>query len=233
MKKNIFAALVLVIAEALIITAMLLIPYPIPTRIRILDICVLSVLLLMIGYDLFRPLVNLALKNPPEIGSLGIRWYGQCLYILISIGFAVAGVVWNIPFVYQLFGQVLLFGFLFCNYYFAAHAANKVTQVAQEEDSLLNGRQMMRDAITQIQDEIAISSGLPEYFRVSIADLEDRLRYISPCGSREAIAYEKQFVDLAQKIVIEMSNFEMNEESIKKDILRLQRIIENRKNTIN
>jgi hypothetical protein len=63
--------------------------------------------------------------------------------------------------------------------------------------------------------------------------MEEKLRYISPCGNPEAIAYEKQFADIAERVVIAMSNLEMNEEAIKKDLLRLQRLIENRKNTYN
>lgn len=233
MKKTILSAFILIFAEALIIAIMLLIPYPIPTRVRILDICVLSVILWMIGYDLFRPLVNLAVKNPPEIGSLGIRWYGQYLYLLVAIGFGIAGIAADIPFVYQLLGQIVILGMLLLTYYFAMHAASKVTQVAEEEDRLLAGRQLMRTAIQQVQDEIAVSTDLPEYFRAQISQINESMRFISPCGSAEAVSYEKQFAEIAQRIVIAMSNFNMNEEAIKKDLLRMQRVLENRKNTVN
>ena len=118
MKRTILAAIVLLIAEAVIVYAMLLIPIPIPIRVRILDMVVLSIVLWMVGYDLFRPLVNLAVKNPPEVGSLGVRWTGQILYLLFAIGFAIIGVVYPIPFIYQLLGQALLVGLLLLNYYF-------------------------------------------------------------------------------------------------------------------
>ena len=212
---------------------MLLIPYPIPTRVRILDIGVLSIIIWMIGYDFFRPLVNLVVKNPPEIGSLGIRWYGQYLYLMTAVGFGIAGVAFDIPFVYQLLGQVAILGILLLTYYFAIHAANKVTQAAKEEERLLAGRQLMHTAVRQIQDEIAVSSNLPEYFRTQISQINESMRFISPCGNADAVSYEKQFAEIAQRIVIAMSDFNMNEEAIKKDLLRLQRVLENRKNIVN
>ena len=194
---------------------------------------VLSIVLWMVGYDLFRPLVNLAVKNPLEIGSLGVRWTGQIVYLLFAIGFAIISIVYSIPFVYQLLGQALLVGLLLLNYYFAMHAAEMVKRVGKREDAVLEGREQMRRALSQIQDEVAISSNLPEYFRVSINEMEDKLRYISPCDKAEAISYEKQFADIASRVHIAMANFAMNEESIKQDLLRMQRTIENRKKVRN
>ena len=233
MKRTILAAIVLLIAEAVIVCAMLLIPIPIPIRVRILDMVVLSIVLWMVGYDLFRPLVNLAVKNPPEVGSLGVRWTGQILYLLFAIGFAIIGVVYPIPFIYQLLGQALLVGLLLLNYYFAMHAAEMVKKVGKREEAVLEGREQMRRALSQIQDEIAISSNLPEYFRVSINDIEDKLRYISPSDNADAVSYEKQFADIANRVCVAMANFSMNEESIKQDLLRMQRVLENRKKVRN
>ena len=233
MKRTILAAIVLLIAEAVIVCAMLLIPIPIPIRVRILDMVVLSIVLWMVGYDLFRPLVNLAVKNPPEVGSLGVRWTGQILYLLFAIGFAIIGVVYPIPFIYQLLGQALLVGLLLLNYYFAMHAAEMVKKVGKREEAVLEGREQMRRALSHIQDEIAISSNLPEYFRVSINDIEDKLRYISPSDNADAVSYEKQFADIANRVCVAMANFSMNEESIKQDLLRMQRALENRKKVRN
>ena len=233
MKRTILAAIVLLIAEAVIVYAMLLIPIPIPIRVRILDMVVLSIVLWMVGYDLFRPLVNLAVKNPPEVGSLGVRWTGQILYLLFAIGFAIIGVVYPIPFIYQLLGQALLVGLLLLNYYFAMHAAEMVKKVGKREEAVLEGREQMRRALSHIQDEIAISSNLPEYVRVSINDMEDKLRYISPSDNADALSYEKQFADIANRVCVAMANFSMNEESIKQDLLRMQRVLENRKKVRN
>lgn len=229
MKRTILAAIALLIAETFIVCAMLLIPIPIPTRVRILDIVVLSIVLWMVGYDLFRPLVNLAVKNPPEVGSLGVRWTGQIIYILFAIGFAIIAIVFSIRFTYQLLGQVLFLGLLILNYYFAIHAAEMVKKVSKREDTVLQGREQMRRTLSQIQDEIAISSNLPEYFRASINDMEDKLRFISPSDNVDAASYEKQFADIANRVCIAMANFAMNEESIKQDLLRMQRVLENRK----
>lgn len=233
MKRTILAAIVLLIAEAFIVCAMLLIPVSIPIRVRILDMVILSIVLWMFGYDLFRPLVNLAVKNPPEVGSLGVRWTGQFLYLLFAISFAIIGVIYPIPFVYQLIGQFLLVGLLLLSYYFAIHAAEMVKKVGKREDDVLEGREQMRRALSQIQDEIAINPDIPEYFRASINDMEDKLRYISPSDKADAISYEKQFVDISSRVCIAMANFAMNGESIKQHLLRMQNVLENRKKVRN
>lgn len=228
MKNKLLSAIIILIVEAVIVTVMLILPIPLPTRVRILDICVLSVIWFMFSYDLFRPLINTALKNAPEYGSLGIRWSGQIFYIIASITFAVIGAIVPIAFIYQLLGQGLLVGILLLVFFYGAKAGQQVTKVAAQQDKVIAGRQQMRDAIRDIQDEIAIAN-YPAPFCTTIKDIEDRLRYIAPSGSAEAIKYEKQFIDVAQKVCIAMSNYNMNEESIKQDLLRLNRILENRK----
>lgn len=233
MKRIVLAAIVLLIAETFIVSAMLVIPIPIPIRIRILDMVVLSIVLWVVGYDLFRPLINLTIKNPPEVGSLGVRWTGQFLYLLFAIGFAIIGVVYPVPFIYQLLGQALLVGFLLLNYYFTTHAAEMVKKVGKREDTMLEGREQMRRALAHLQDEIAISSNFPEQFRVSINEMEDKLRYISPSDNADAISYEKQFADIANRVCIAMANYSMNEENIKQDLLRMQRVLESRKKVRN
>ena len=109
--------------------------------------------------------------------------------------------------------------------------ATLIGKVAAKEEKVLAGRQSMRTAVRQMKDEVAITSGVPEYINEAISEMEEKLRYISPCENPEAIAYEKQFADIAERVLIAMNNVDMNEEAIKKDLLRLHRLIENRKNT--
>ena len=233
MKRTILAAIVLLIAEFVIVYAMLQIPESMPMQVRILDIVVLSIVLWMICYDLFRPLVNLASKNPTEVGSLGVRWIGQIIYAIIAIGFGVVAAVLGIVFIYQLLVQLVLLAFLLLVFFFAVSASERVNKVAVKEEAVLERKELMRMALAEIQDEVAIGSGYPEYFRLAVNEMDKKIRYVSPSDKAEALSYEKQFADIAGKVRAAMSNYSMNEENIKQDLQRMQRALENRKKVRN
>lgn len=228
MKNKLLSAIIILIVEAVLITAMLLLPFPIPTRVRILDICVLTIIWMTLCYDLFHPLIKTAFKNAPEYGSLGVRWNGQIFYTIASITLAIIGITAPIAFIFQLLGQCLLFGILLSAFFYGSMAGLQVTKVATQQEKVLAGRQQMREAIHSIQDKIAVGN-YPATFCTSIKELEDALRFIAPSDSQTAITYEKQFTEMAQKICIAMTNYTMNEDSIKQDLLHLHRILENRK----
>ena len=233
MKRTILAAIVLLIAEFVIVYTMLQIPESLPMQVRILDIVVLSIVLWMICYDLFRPIVNVNAKNPKEVGSLGVRWIGQIIYAIIAIGFGIVAAVFGIVFIYQLLVQLVLLAFLLLVFYFAIYASEKVNKVAVKEEAALERKELMRMALAEIQDELAIGSGYPEYFRLAINEMDEKIRYISPTDKVEALSYEKQFADIAGRVHSAMSNYSMNEENIRQDLQRMQRALENRKKVRN
>ncbi len=229
MKNKILSTVIILIVEIVLVVGMLLLPIPMPTRVRVLDSCVLSVLWLLFSYDLFNPLLKIESKNAPEYGSLGIRWSLQIFYAVTSIAVIVAGIAVPLEFFYQLLGQVFLFGTLLSAFVWSRKAGQQVTKVAAQQEKVLSGRQQMKDAIGDIQDKIAIAN-YPSSFCVSVKEIEDKLRYIAPSDNPGAIKLENQFVEIAQKISIAMANYAMNEDNIKQDLLRLHRILENRKN---
>lgn len=235
MKRSIiFAIIVLLMAEALIVTAMLLIPFAIPLRVRILDIVVLSIVLWTFGYNLFRPIVNTTVKNPPEVGSMGIRWTGQFLYLALALGLGALGVIYDIPFIIQLLVQLLFVGILFLTYFFASRSVNVINKVAQHEDVVLAGRQQMRTAVKKIQDALAINSNIPNTVKEIVDELDEKLNYIAPCANPEAVEYETQFVQIADRVLSALSaNYKINEVNIQENLVRLQRILEHRKNIRN
>jgi hypothetical protein len=231
LKKNLLPAIVLLIAEAIIITVMLKIPYAIPTRVRILDMVVLSIILWTAGFDFFRPLVKLDDKHPTGVGSLGVRWTFLILYIIGAVWFGVFAIGAEISFFYQLLVQCALFGFLMLGWNMSYRTRKIVEKVGKQEDAMLAGRQEMRTSLRMLKDEVQLAGNMPEYFTTALDELEEKLRYIAPCDNPEAIAYEKQFADIAGRIQIALTNFQMNEDSIRQDLKRLEIIIGHRKNT--
>lgn len=233
MKKTILGILALLTIEGFIISAMLLLPIPIPVGVKVLDIVILSIILGLFGYDLIHPLVDTDKKNPTEVGSLGIRWSGQMLYSVLAVAFAVLAAIIGISFTWQILIQSLFLAILFITFLFSLYASDQVQKIADKEDQVLAGRDKLRIAVTQIHDEVAIQPNLPEYVRIAINEMEEKARFISPCNKAEAIAYETQFEEVASRVCIAMSNFKINEDSIRQDLMRMQRILDNRKKVRN
>lgn len=235
MKHKIISAVILLALEAIIISLALWAGehFDIPTNILVLDIVVLTIMLVLGGYESFQPLFAMVFKKLDEVASLGLRWMSLAFYMVCALVLIVLGVIIPISFFFQLIGQVFLLVILLAAYLTSSTTATLIGKVAAKEEKVLAGRQSMRTAVRQMKDEVAITSGVPEYINEAISEMEEKLRYISPCENPEAIAYEKQFADIAERVLIAMNNVDMNEEAIKKDLLRLHRLIENRKNTYN
>lgn len=233
MKRSILATFAMLLFQACIIYGVLVYLPWVPMRVKVLDIIVFSIILWMYGYDLFYPIVNLNEKNPPEVGTLGVRWTGQFIYTFVAIGIAVYGICYYAPFKLQLLGQVLIFALLLLFFFGAANTFVMVKKVAKHEEAMLSGRQQMRTAFRQVMDELAINPDISQHVSNSLKDIEEKLKYISPSDNSEAINYENQFVNLANKILLEMSDFKLNEENIRQDIAHMQRVLENRKNIRN
>lgn len=229
MKKTILGILALLTIEGFIISAMLLLPIPIPVGVKVLDIVILSIILWLFGYDLIRPLVDTDKKNPTEVGSLGIRWSGQLLYSVLAVSFAVIAAVCAISLTWQILIQSLFLAILFITFFFSLHASDQVQKIADKEDQVIAGRDKIRIAVTQIHDEVTIQTNLPEYVRMAVNEMEEKAQFISPSNKSEAIAYEAQFAEVASRVCSAMSNFKINEDTIRQDLMRLQRILDNRK----
>lgn len=204
-------------------------PVEMEASVRVLDIIVADVIICLFGYDLFLPLITLDTKHPTEVGSLGIRWQTNITYTLLAVGFAVVAYYYEMSPLYQYLGQALLLVLMILMLGASAHASEKVAEVGRREDKMIDGRQKMRTAIRRIQDDLAVKGQVPQDVRNSIQIIEEKLRYITPSLNSEAVALEQDFVEEADKLRIALSNVAMNEDAIKNYLLKMQRILDNRK----
>lgn len=232
-KRVIWATLLFIVAEALVISGFIIFwPQNANKDIMIIDIVVSCIILLTVfGIDLYRPLIDLNSDQPKQVGSLGIRWFVSGSYLVIAI---VLMYIWGVngkypTNIYILLHAILLF-LLICGIIAAVHAGKKVGEIAQIEARKLQGREYMRRAIRKIKDEIAINPDLPQNFVSEINDIEERLRYITPSSNSEATDLEQEFEEVADSIRFSLNNYKMNEDAIQKNLLRLNRLVVNRKN---
>ena len=226
--KRFLGILILLLGQAFIVAAMLLLPHGLEQNIMILDTVVLSIIWWVFSFDLIRPIISEG-DHAPEIGSLGIRWKGQLLYAFLAIVFGILAAYFSLKFEYQLLGQGGLFGILVLTWLFSLMAKRKVSEVAAAETKALDGRAQMKIAVREVQDALFDSPDAPDDIRRAIEEIESQLRYITPCSNPEALAYEQKFIQLAHEIAITLPHAKMEGESLRANVARLQRTLAQRK----
>ncbi len=230
--KRFLGILILLLGQAFIVAAMLLLPHGLEQNIMILDTVVLSIIWWVFSFDLIRPIISEG-DHAPEIGSLGIRWKGQLLYAFLAIVFGILAAYFSLKFEYQLLGQGGLFGILVLTWLFSLMAKRKVSEVAAAETKALDGRAQMKIAVREVQDALFDSPDAPDDIRRAIEEIESQLRYITPCSNPEALAYEQKFIQLAHEIAITLPHAKMEGESLRANVARLQRTLAQRKSILN
>ena len=230
--KRFLGILILLLGQAFIIAAMLLLPHGLEQNIMILDTVVLSIIWWVFSFDLIRPIISEG-DHAPEIGSLGIRWKGQLLYAFLAIVFGILAAYFSLKFEYQLLGQGGLFGILVLTWLFSLMAKRKVSEVAAAETKALDGRAQMKIAVREVQDALFDSPDAPDDIRRAIEEIESQLRFITPCSNPEALAYEQKFIQLAHEIAITLPHAKMEGESLRANVARLQRTLAQRKSILN
>ncbi len=230
--KRFLGILILLLGQAFIVAAMLLLPHGLEQNIMILDTVVLSIIWWVFSFDLIRPIISEG-DHAPEIGSLGIRWKGQLLYAFLAIVFGILAAYYSLKFEYQLLGQGGLFGILVLTWLFSLMAKRKVSEVAAAETKALDGRAQMKIAVREVQDALFDSPDAPDDIRRAIEEIEGQLRYITPCSNPEALANEQKFIQLAHEIAITLPHAKMEGESLCANVARLQRTLAQRKSILN
>ena len=230
--KRFLGILILLLGQAFIVAAMLLLPHGLEQNIMILDTVVLSIIWWVFSFDLIRPIISEG-DHAPEIGSLGIRWQGQLLYAFLAIVFGILAAYFSLKFEYQLLGQGGLFGILVLTWLFSLMAKRKVSEVAAAETKALDGRAQMKIAVREVQDALFDSPDAPDDIRRAIEEIESQLRFITPCSNPEALAYEQKFIQLAHEIAITLPHAKMEGESLCANVARLQRTLAQRKSILN
>lgn len=230
--KRFLGILILLLGQAFIVAAMLLLPHGLEQNIMILDTVVLSIIWWVFSFDLIRPIISEG-DHAPEIGSLGIRWQGQLLYAFLAIVFGILAAYYSLKFEYQLLGQGGLFGILVLTWLFSLMAKRKVSEVAAAETKALDGRAQMKIAVREVQDALFDSPDAPDDIRRAIEEIESQLRFITPCSNPEALAYEQKFIQLAHEIAITLPHAKLEGESLRANVARLQRTLAQRKSILN
>lgn len=229
--KKIISWLSLLLGETLIITTFILFRGNLTDNVLTLNIIVSTIIYGLFFVDILIPLADYSDKSSKAIGSIGVRWLATWLYGIVAVAaMIISNISLNLIFSTQLIIHGILFFLLLLGFVAALHSSDKVNEVYVQETANGNGINEMKSAMQGLKYKMSNNSELPDYFLNRINELEKDLRFISPSNNQEANDLESSFIDTLNNISIEIYDFAMNEESIKKNLQKCEWIYQRRKN---
>lgn len=197
------------------------------------NVFVLNMIVSVFAYSLFFG--NLFLgkavtkDNDSKIGGWGSKWLTVTLYPVIAV--LAIFLLASFPFMVQLMVHLGLLFFLVIAFLTTASLVAKVEQVNDEQKAIIAGVQRMKSAMASVQDAVLDSPELPANYRQKLSEIEQALRFISPSDNPQATDLENKFVQIASEIEIGLPAFAMNKERLENLLLKLERVLNQRKNT--
>ena len=224
--------LLLPIGEAIIVTCFLLFS-KLPTNITVLNICVSSVVYLMMFIGIKPGWIDLNDKSQKQVGGLGISWTAFTLYSIAAVAvMLLANLSFRWGFSLQLIIQIILVFFLAISLFWQGLANNKVEEVYNQETALKAGVAEIKKAIKSLKDNISITPGLPQDFVKKIDEINEEITYLRPSNNDDAASAEESILNHIHEIEIMINNFQLNENNINLVVQKLEIAVNNRKHLL-
>jgi glucose dehydrogenase len=228
--KKIFSFLLLLAGEALIIASFLIFGKNMSSGILLLNIVVTTIIYALFFIDILFPMVNFGDKSHKAIGSLGLRWLITGLYAIIAF---VAMIVFNYgtptAISTQLIVHSILLFLLLLGLFGAMSSAQKVEAVYVEEKQTRNGIEEMKKATKKVQLKLEQIKEIPRNIIDNVNDLQEDLRYLSPCDNPDAYEMEVDFSNQMKAVNDILFITPIDNEQIAKQIESCKRIYRERK----
>jgi len=228
--KKIFSLLLVIFGEVLLILCFLHFGRNVQSEILTLNIVVSSLIYCILFVDIILPWVDFKDKSQKTIGSLGLRWFFTFFYILLAIG---AMVVFNsvkpIHFTNQIIIQGILFFFLLLGFFMAFSTSDKVKEVYVEEKQNRDRVDEMKKATKEAQLKIDQMKNIPIDIVNKLNELQENLRFLSPCNNSNACELEAKFVEEMRALNGCFFDIPLNIEKINDNIQNCNRTLKERK----
>lgn len=229
-KRVAVGIIVLTAGWALIIAGFLMFfPKVVDERHIYLNMVVSCLIFGSLCFDFFRPLVALDVDQPKEVGSLGPRWFFTYGYVLFALIVMIVSYSEQLSFSLSVMIHAVLLFIFIIGIIMCINVADKVAEVAAEENAKLDGRETIRRELRRLVDEASLTNGLPENVTSQLREIQESARFITPSDTADARDYEAEIVRIADDIRFALANYSMNEDCVKTDIARIRLALENRK----
>lgn len=227
--KRIYQILALLLGYGLIIAGFILLLPGLERNILILDIVVSCFIFSQFALFTVFPLINLKDSSQKSVGMLGINISTLNTTSVLSIVLMVCGILFEIPFVYQLLGQLCVLFLLFLGRIASLHAGEKVQKIHQKETVAESGKLSMKKSMQDFMDDLACVSDFDEADKKRLSDVQEALSYLTPSSNPEAVEYEQKFIQSLREISVMARNVSLNKSRISDEISRLERVLARRK----
>lgn len=228
--KKIYSLLLVIFGEAILILCFLHFGRNVQTEILTLNIVVSSIIYCLLFIEIIVPWVNFKDKSQKTIGSIGLRWFYTFFYMLLAVG---AMVVFNsvkpIHFSNQIIIHGILFFLLLLGYFMAFSSSDKVREVYVEEKQNRDRINEMKKATKEVQLKIDQMKNIPTDIINKLNDLQENLRYLSPCNNSNAYELEAKFVEEMRALNGCFFDIPLNLEKINDNIQNCNRTLKERK----
>lgn len=201
------------------------------------NVFTLNLLVSMLVYcllmkDLLTPWIDLEDKSQKQIGSLGMMWFTIMVYAVAAVA-AMLLFRFLLPAIFQtqLIVQLVLVFLLACGVIASVSGASKAQEVHLKEKTDRSGLHSMKSSMMHVQETLAVCSDIPSECADRIREMEDSLRFISPCDAPEAKELEDRFVKLAAELAVALPAYRMNADSTAATLQKMEFILKQRKNS--
>lgn len=197
-----------------------------------LDLLVSMLVYCLLMKDLLTPWIDLGDKSQKQIGSIGIMWFTITVYAVAAVA-AMLVFRFLLPAVFniQLIVQLVLVFLLACGMIASVSGASKSHEVQLKEKADRDGVRSMKSSMMHVQETLAACSDIPSECVDRIREMEDSLRFLSPCDTQEARELEERFVRLAADLAIALPAYKMNADSASATLQKMEFILKQRKNS--
>jgi len=228
--KKIFSVFLLIIAETLVIICFLYFGNNLDSKILTLNICVTSIILLILYFDIILPRIDLKDKAQKAIGTLGVKGVVGFIYMFLSIGAMISFNI-NEPVVFytQLIVHGILFLFLGIGMYYIMSLSDKVLEVYTEEKKNRGHVDEMKNITKEVRLKIDQMKEIPALVTERINALQDNLRFLSSTDNQEAFLLESSYVNEMKKVWDSLFDTPLNFDKIFELINNCERVYKERK----
>lgn len=227
--KRFYNILAILLGYGLIIGGFLVFGESLEDKVKILDIIVSCLIFTQfVQFSLF-PLIKFGDSSHKEVGMMGIHFYVLIFCCIVSIGIMLYGIIYHIPFKFQLMGQLVVLFILLVGRVATLHAGEKVQQIHRKEQVIMHGKLSLKSIMDDFMDDIATVTDLDPIVKQKLTNIHEAMRFLSPSSKSEAIRFDEQFSQSVEDLKIMMRNTNLNREKILEETKHLERTLSRRK----
>ncbi len=228
--KKIFSLLLVIFGEVLIILCLLHFGSNVQIEIVALNIVVCTIIYSLFFMDIIVPWVDFKDQSQKTIGSIGLRWFYTFFYIIVAVGVMV---VFNTVIPIQFTNQIIIHGVLLflilLGFFMAFSSSDKVSEVYVQEKQNRDRVDEMKKATKEVQKKTDQMKNIPIDTINKLNELQENLRFISPCNNSNAYELEAKFVGEMKVLSDCFFDIPLNLEKINENIQNCNRILKERK----